>query len=472
MRCCRCISTTWPEAVRVLFASAELAPWVKVGGLGDFSAGLVRSLRQNGIEVEFILPDYGGLPFDVSEETSLELPDWAGPAKLQRGFVEDFALSLVSAPSLVRPHPYTDSAGIGWPDNDRRFFTLSAAVAAIAAETEPHVLHLNDWHTGPTLGLLDAPPPSLLTIHNLAYQGTAGVEWLQVFTRRPEAYEWYGNTNPLTGAIALSDRVVTVSPTFAAEALVDETSFGLSGPLAARGDDFFGILNGIDTDVWDPATDPHLPVNYDVSTVGRKRDLRRQLMDEFGWEANNEPLIGMVSRLTDQKGVDIALGVVPELERLGARMVLLGSGDRSLAAAAREAWTQSDRFVFREGYDEGLSHRIFGGCDLYLMPSRFEPAGLTQMQAMRYGTIPVVTDVGGLHDTVIDCDADPDNGTGFVAAEVSVEPMADALSRAVRAWRSTQRRGAIRRRGMDRDWSWDVPGRMYAELYESLRSAR
>jgi starch synthase len=181
----------------------------------------------------------------------------------------------------------------------------------------------------------------------------------------------------------------------------------------------------------------------------------------------------VVTRLTDQKGVDLALEAAEALPELGARMVVLGSGDRDLAEqASRIASTLSERFAFFEGYDEGLSHRIFGGADLYLMPSRFEPAGLTQMQAMRYGAIPVVTDVGGLHDTVIDADTDAESGNGFVAEMPDGAMVGDALERAVRAWRSTKRRGEIRRRGMNRDWSWDSPAAEYRELYEKITSGR
>ncbi len=458
--------------MRILFATAELAPLVKVGGLGDFSAGLVATLRNRGIDVEVLLPDYGNLPLNVAATTEIALPEWAGEARIRTGNLDGFEVSLVESERLYRPHPYLDAGGRGWPDNDLRFFIFSLVIAARARETSPDVLHINDWHTGASLGLMSDPPPSVLTIHNLAYQGTTSGIWLQALTRRPEAYEWFGDTNPLTGAIALADRVVTVSPTFAEEALHPETSFGLSGPLAARGSDFMGILNGIDTEVWDPSNDPHVGVAYDAETIGRKRRIRRQLAADLGWPDTNEPMIGMVTRLTGQKGVDIALSVVGILDEVGARMVLLGSGESDLAEMAHDAAGRYDRFVFKEGYDEGLSHRIFAGCDLYLMPSRFEPAGLTQMQAMRYGTIPVVTDVGGLHDTVIDSDARPDRGTGFVAAEVDPVSVADALTRAVKAWRSTGRRGAIRRRGMGQDWSWASPASQYVELYEEISSAR
>ena len=197
------------------------------------------------------------------------------------------------------------------------------------------------------------------------------------------------------------------------------------------------------------------------------------LATEVGWSDGNGPLVGMVTRLTDQKGVDLALATVGDLAGLDARMILLGSGDRVLADTARRLATRHpDRFAFVEAFDEGIAHRIFAGADLFLVPSRFEPAGLTQMQAMRYGTIPVVTDVGGLHDTVTDADAHPDHGTGFVADSVTASSVRDALTRAVRAWRSTRRRGAIRRRGMSHDWSWRGPAKSYLELYQEVMSAR
>ena len=456
--------------MQIVFATAELAPYVKVGGLADAAAGLVHALRESGIGVEVVLPDYGGLPFEAIQEVHLELPGWAGEAIAVSGVLAGGeAVTLVRAPSLARPHPYMDEFGVGWEDNDYRFFVFSAAVAALTQLRQPDLIHVNDWHTSAALGFLETPLPSVLTIHNLAYQGHADGWWLEQITHHSQAFEWWGGTNPLTGGIALADRVVTVSPTFAAEVLRPETGFGVHEALAAKGADFVGILNGIETDVWNPADDPHLSVTYDSRTASRKRRIGRDLAGELGWAESEDPIIGMVTRLTDQKGVDIALDATEVLPEIGARMVVLGSGDRWLADAARNVQSLiPDRFAFRDGYDEGLSHRIFGGSDLYLMPSRFEPGGLTQMQAMRYGSIPIVTDVGGLHDTVVDADIYPESGNGFVAEEVSAESVSDAMRRAVKAWRSTRRRGAIRKAGMTRDWSWTVPARDYAALYEAV----
>lgn len=263
-----------------------------------------------------------------------------------------------------------------------------------------------------------------------------------------------------------------MSHTFAAESLDESTGFGLDDLLRARGSAFSGILNGIDTEVWDPSRDGHLPHHYDVESMKGKEDMRQALAAELEWQGSEVPLIGMVTRLTDQKGVDIALEIPPLLEDLDARMVLLGSGDRSLSKVSHDvAHKYPDRFRFREGYDEGLAHRIFAGSDLYLMPSRFEPAGLTQMQAMRYGSIPVVTDVGGLHDTVTDADLSSSDGTGFIADEVSVSSVSDALERALVGWRSNIRRSEIIRRGMSRDWSWQTPASRYLDIYRELTTA-
>jgi starch synthase len=457
--------------LKVLFATAEYAPIAKVGGLGDAAAGLVSALRELGAEVEVVLPDYEAR---IDKGQRLEVPGWAGPARFEaHRNPEAGTITLIGHQTLTRPHPYTDRSGKGWPDNDFRFMAFSAGIAALVEIRGPDILHINDWHTGATLGFVRQPPPSVLTMHNPAYQGTTVGSWLDVLVRRSEAYEWYGGTNPLTGAIALASSVVTVSPTFASELVEPGTDFGLSGPLKARGSDFCGILNGIDTNTWDPSHDRHLPKAYDITTSSRKREIGRQLSEETGLVAGDEPLIGMVTRLTEQKGVDLALDLVGHLESMGARMILLGSGDEALAGQARKLSRRSERrFVFVDAYDEGLAHRIFGGCDLFLVPSRFEPCGLTQMQAMRYGAIPVVTPVGGLRDTVIDADADPVNGTGFVAPTPDAASFRATVERALTAWRSTRRRGAIRRNGMSRDWSWSSPATDYLRLYQDLMSGR
>lgn len=453
--------------MRVLLASAELAPLVKVGGLAEAVGGLRAASLTAGVAVEAVIPDYAGLPLIDETHLALAVPAWAGPAIARRGRLEDGTpITLIRTPGIARPHPYVDGDGTGWTDNDARFMAFSAGVAALAEATGPDVVHLNDWHTGPVAGLLAHPSPVLLTIHNLAYQGITDVAWLDRLVRRPEAYEWWGDTNPLSGAIALADAVVTVSPTYAREILTPEFGAGLDGPLAARAGVLHGIRNGIDTRIWDPATDPHIPAPFHAGDVAGKQAAKAALCDRFGWDTE-VPVAVMVTRLTDQKGVDLLFEA--DVATLPARVVLLGSGDRSLAdAAAALAAAHPDRFAFVEGYEEPLSHLLFAGGDLLLMPSRFEPCGLNQMQAMRYGTIPVVSPVGGLLDTVTDADTHPRAGTGFVMGEVSADGLAEALERAVRAWTNPIRRTVITKRGMHTDWSWDTPAAEYLELYRAL----
>ncbi len=456
--------------MKVLFAAAELAPLVRVGGLSYAAAGLVRQLHAEGIEVTVVLPDYGTYDAALGEDEPLDMPGWVGITTIRRGTVGDgVPLVAVRTPAIERPHPYNDGDGRGWEDNDFRFMAFSAAVAELAATLGPDVLHVNDWHTGASLGMVHQTVPSVFTIHNLAYQGMADGSWAGVLHHRPEAYEWHGTVNPMSGAIALADRVVAVSPNYVHEIHRPEGGFGLDGPLRTRGDALVGILNGIDTAEWNPATDAHLAEPFDAEDLAGKAAARRDLIADCGWEPNRDPVIGMVTRLTAQKGVDLAIDMIDYLDRFPARMVILGSGDRELAERAHWATVgRAEVARFVEGYDESLSHRIFAGSDLLLMPSRFEPCGLAQMQAMIYGTIPVVTDVGGLRDTVIDSDLHESAGTGFVAGEVTPMALLDALHRATRAWRSPTRRKAIQQRGMRHDWSWREPARRHIELYEEI----
>ena len=454
----------------VLFATAELAPHGKVGGLADFSAGLTRMLRAKGQDVHVVLPDYGLDEFVEQERAALDVPGWVSPSTARIGRIGSEHVTLIRFPGSERPTPYLDRAGEPWPDLDRLFIGFSAAVAVWAEKVQPSVLHLNDWHTAATLGFSAELPPSVLTVHNLAYQGETGEAWLEKLKFHRNSFARHGMTNPLAGGVELADVVVGVSPHYVSETV--EKGFGLEDLLEERGSSYVGILNGIDVSVWDPSRDPLLPSQYEEPCSAGKAVCKRALLEEIGWNDDRSPMVGMVTRLTEQKGVDLALEVVPKLVEIGSRMILLGSGDRALAESARKlAERLEGSFFFREGHDEALSHRIFGGSDLFLMPSRFEPAGLTQMQAMRYGVVPVVTDVGGLRDTVLDADAHPGDGNGFVASEVSEPAVSEALVRALDAWEDRDRWCSIVRRGMERDWSWDAPADRYIDVYRHLTSA-
>jgi starch synthase len=456
--------------LRVVFAAAEAAPIARVGGLAEASAGLIRSLRSTDeVELVVVLPDYGDVVLEDEVEYGLALPDWASPAGVRKGVVPELGeVHLVSVPGMARPHPYVDEWGTGWPDNDVRFFSFSAAIAAIVDRENPDLVHLNDWHTAMALAWVDKP--AVYTVHTLGYQGHADIGWLRAIdTDRATVYDRYGAVNPAAGAIVLADRVVAVSPNYAHEILDPARSAGLHTVLEAKGDALVGIRNGIDTSLWDPLSDPFLLKNYGRSTLDAKATSADALRHRVGWSDDDRPIIGMVTRLVEQKGLDIVLGLVPYLDRMGARLVLLGSGEERLSLWARDLAVQhADNFAFIEGYDLACAHEIFAGSDLLCMPSRFEPCGLAQMQAMAYGTIPVVTPVGGLVDTVIDDDVSPGSGTGFVALTIDIPGILDALHRALAAWRQKSRRRAIQKRGMAFDWSWDSPRDEHLKLYRDV----
>ncbi len=455
--------------MRVVFATAELSGVASVGGLAAAAAGLGSELRRQGVDVELVMPDYGDVILHGEERIELAVPEWVGAATVRVGTHPAVGrLHLVDVPGMARPHPYLQPSGEGWPDNAERFFRFARAVAAYVEIAPPDVLHLNDWHTAAVLAALDDPPPTVLSIHNLAYQGHADARWLAMLGPRARHFEWWGAVNPLSGAIALADRIVAVSPNYTTEILTPEGGCGLDGPLRNRQADLVGILNGIDTAVWDPRVDPHLAATYDRTDLAARRPNRAALLARFGFPDDDVPLATVVTRLTEQKGIDLLVPLVPLLADVPMRLAILGSGDESLSdRLAALAVDHPDRFAFVDGYDEALSHLMFAGADIYLMPSRFEPCGLTQMQAMRYGAIPIVTAVGGLVDTVLDADRSRD-GTGFVARRASSEDVLASMFRGARRLRDRRRREAMQRRGMSIDWSWHGPAEAHVALYRSM----
>lgn len=477
--------------LRVLFVTAELMPLAKVGGLGEASSGLVRELRAMGVTVEVVMPDYGTFPDPCPAMTTrsatsdggaspahrelgtrtLDVPWWAGPAHARDVQLEGIGpVTLVDVPGMARPHPYVDpESGWGWADNDERFFAFSAAVGAIAAELRPDVVHLNDWHTSAAAAFLPPDQPLTLTVHNLSHQGQTGSAWLERLGPRAWAYDAGDHCNPLAGAIRLADRVISVSRTYAREIVQPEHGNGLHDLLAAKGYDLVGIRNGIDISRWDPTIDDYLPANFALSDLSGKEVCNKELRRIAGFVSSRGPIVGMVARMVHQKGVDLALDLAPYLEHMPAHLVLLGTGEpHFLEMAERTAARYPGRLWIAERYDDELAHLLVAGSDLMLVPSRFEPCGLTQMEAMAYGTIPVVTDVGGLHDTVIDTDADPRRGTGFVASSPDPLPLLDALHRGVRGWGNGRRRLAMQQRAMGHDWSWRQPAVAHLDLYRTI----
>jgi starch synthase len=473
MSCTGFMSQCEDCSVRVVFATAELSPIATVGGLAAAAAGLTAELRRQGVRVDIVIPDYGGVELSDQSTFQLDVPEWVGGASVRAGVHPVCGrLHLISVPGIGRPHPYLQPDGEGWPDNDARFFAFSRAVAAFVAADRPQVVHLNDWHTSAALAALDGSVPSVLSIHNLAYQGHAAGDWLDLLGPRAAHFEWWGGVNALTGGIALADAVVVVSPHHVDEILTPEGGFGLHDALEHRRASLVGILNGIDTEVWDPARDSHLVATFDAGTLDARAANRTALLERFGFPDDDVLLAAVVTRLTHQKGIDLLEPLVPLLGDVPVRVAVLGSGDADLARRLHEAAARRPgSFAFIEAYDETLSHLMFGGSDLYLMPSRFEPCGLTQMQAMRYGAIPVVSGVGGLVDTVPDADAHPRDGRGFVAGQAAAPDVLAALFRAVRRIHDRRRRTALQRRVMSVDWSWRQPAGEYLALYEQIAGA-
>lgn len=452
----------------ILFATAELRPLVSAGGLGEASAGLVAALRAAGTDVTIALPDYFGWELSSSTKKTLDVEEWASPASVRVGdHPEAGRLALINVPGIERPDPYVDEDGEGWPDNTDRFAAFSAAIGSLAATGDYDVVHLNDWHTAFAPAFIPPAVPTILTIHNLGHQGYADSFWLDRLPSQRDSYAWGDGTNALAGAIRCVDVVTTVSPNYATEIVTERGGMGLDERFSERGSDLVGIRNGIDTRAWNPATD-EFTANFDFDSLDGKRQAREQLLARVGWDDTGEPIIVLITRLVEQKGVDLAFEAARFLEGMRARMIVLGSGERRLADWGR--WlqdTQPDRFWFLDGYDVELSHEMFAGADLFLMPSRFEPCGLAQMQAMAYGTIPVVTAVGGLVDTVADADHTRD-GNGFVATTGDESGVVDALHRGLRAFRHAGRRKSLQRRGMSADWSWIQPAQHYISLYDEV----
>lgn len=456
----------------ILFATTELAPSIKVGGLSEASAGLVSVLRSMGTLVEIVMPDYGLIELrDVVEHELDHLPSWCPAIVARRGWADHVGqVTLLRWEGSHREHPYVDPrSGRAWNDSEAFFMTFSFGVGQLAVIRRPDVVHCNDWHTAPAIARLPENVPSVLTIHNLAHQGWSDPVWIERLGAHGRAFEENGLCNALAGGMSLADRVIMVSESYAEEAVLPETGFGLHQRLIARKKDAIGIRNGIDPGLWSPRSDPLLPYNYEQSDLTGKELCRKELLANTDLVDIRGPVLGLVARLDHQKGIDLALALAPYLDKLRARLVIIGSGSRELARmAARTQETHPDRVHVFDGYDERLAHLVVAGSDMLLVPSRFEPCGLTQMQAMTCGTIPVVTDVGGLRDTVLDVDSNSRAGTGYVAHEPSAIALLDAVHRAIRGWANPRRRAAIQRRGMTADWSWAAPARRYHEIYNEL----
>ncbi len=472
--------------MKVLSVVSECAPLVKTGGLADVAGALPHALAAEGVEMRVMLPAYPGLARRLSRVRAHETATRFGRATLLEGEAEGLDLILVDAPHLYDREGliYTGADRRDWPDNAQRFGLLSWMAARAATHGvsgwRPDVVHAHDWQAGltPTYLRLAGPeaPPAALTIHNIAFQGLFPRHALPALGLpealfNPEGVEFYGQVGFLKAGLSHASAITTVSPTYARELLTERFGYGLEGLLRHRAGDLEGILNGIDTQAWNPRTDGHLAAAFDRPEG--KAPNRRALCERFGIEEpSSGPLFCVISRMTRQKGLDLLLDALPALLAEGAAVAVLGSGDDDLEQAFVRA---AERFPGRVGcmigYDEGLSHLMQAGADAILVPSRFEPCGLTQLCGLRYGTLPVVARTGGLADTVIDGNAAALRagvGTGFLHAPDDAADMADALRRACETWRRPEQWRRMAANAMAYPVGWEESARLYADLYRRL----
>ncbi|ABG32399.1 glycogen synthase [Roseobacter denitrificans] len=476
--------------MKVLFVASECAPFVKTGGLADVIGAVPKALAPLGVEARVMLPLYPALRVLSEGGKTVWSSDnlHGGAARLLDVRAEGLDLLLLDAPHLFDRggNIYLDADGTDWPDNPLRFGALSWVAADIAANGaagwQPEIVHAHDWQAGLVpayLHQMDAPkPPCVLTIHNIAFQGLFSPDLmaplgLDAALYTQDGMEFYGNLGFLKAGLAFADKITTVSPTYAREIMQPEFGMGLEGLLRARARDVSGILNGIDTDVWNPETDPALPKSYSLKGLKAKQQSRQAVLERFGLTPpDNAPLFCVISRLTTQKGVDVLLDVVPDLVARGAGLAVLGSGDRDLEAAFVAA---AHRFPGAVGviigYDEDLSHLMQGGSDAILIPSRFEPCGLTQLYGLRYGTIPVVARTGGLADTIIDANEAAlaaTCATGVQFAPVTPDALSHAIDRCCDLFAERKTWSGMMRCAMRHPVGWETSSKAYLEVYDRL----
>jgi starch synthase len=473
--------------MRILMVTPEAQPFARSGGLAEVAGSLPASLARQGHEVTVVLPRYRGAASDVTAERRTEFV--LGPQTFDVGYVEQalpdgVRMVLIDAPALFdRPGLYGID-GQDYPDNALRFAVLSRAALEFARleGQRPDVIHAHDWQTGlvPVYQKmhLSADPvvggvPVVFTIHNLAFQGVFGREALQSLglgweVLDPNALEYWGNISLLKGGVNFSEAITTVSPSYAQEILTPELGFGFDGALRRRARDLVGIRNGIDTNRWNSETDEFAP-HFSAANLEGKREAKRALLEAFGLDggaaALDRPLIGLISRLTDQKGFDLIAAALEPLMALDAGWVMIGSGEPHYEAQWRDlASSHPDRVAAVIGFDERLAHLLEAGSDMFLMPSRFEPCGLNQLYSFRYGTVPIVRATGGLRDTVVDA-AQPE-GNGVVFDSSTPNALVEAVQRALALYGDRRRWQALQKAGMATDPSWDVSVREYVKVYE------
>ena len=477
--------------LKVLYLSAEVHPFSKVGGLADVAGALPKHLARRGIDVRVVTPLYQGVPRDGLKRLglTLEVPMYSGPGYAGVR-VAPLPGSDVPVYFIEHDHYYDRGWLYGHSDDLERYVFLSRGALALtrAVDWVPDVVHANDWHTAfaPVyLNTVECGRPlqgaaSVFTLHNVGHQGDQDAGAHYITGLGPEHYnagefEHFGRFNPMKAALAHSTLLTTVSPRYAAEIQTGSFGGGLDGVLARRAGDLRGILNGIDEDHWHPGTDAFLPAHFDRTDRSGKADCKAALQAELGLPPRADvPLFGVVSRLTRQKGHDVLASAVDRLLDLDLQLVVLGTGDPDIEHSLRSAAARRpDRFAFCNGFDPRLEHRIQAGADFLLVPSRFEPCGLTQLYAQRYGTLPIVRATGGLADTVVNYDERTGAGTGFVLEDLSPAAIVGTAAWASSTFRDRRHHlDALRDRAMALDWTWGPSAAEYEQVYLDAYSRR
>jgi starch synthase len=470
---------------RILFVASEVYPLAKTGGLADVCGALPAMLAELGADMHVMLPGYPQALDQVRDKREIELDLPEGRLIAARMPNSDLPVLLFDCPSLFARAGglYQDSDGRDWPDNDRRFGMFCRAVREVALGRtaltwRPDLVHANDWHTGLVPALLrfsgGARPKTVFTIHNLAFQGNFPLSAFEALglpadALSPDGIEFYERGSFLKAGLRYSDRLTTVSPSYAREILTQEHGCGFEGLLRSRERDLVGILNGIDHTVWDPANDAELPQRYSAEALAGKAACKQALRAEAGLAAEGDvPLMIYVNRLTHQKMADVVFAAAPRLVANGGQVMIHGDGERDLEDAFLDlARAHPGRIAVRLGYKEPLAHRMHAGADLSLTPSRFEPCGLTTMYAMRYGALPVTRPVGGLKDTVEDA-GEQGAGSGFVFKDPTADALAGCVRRAAKWYGRRAGWAALQDRAMRRDFGWESSAGRYLELYGEL----
>jgi len=476
--------------IRVLSVASEIYPIIKTGGLADVAGALPIAIKAEGIEIRSLVPGYPAVMDAIeSAEKVFEWPlFFGGPTRLLVASCGELDLLVLDTPHLFgRPgNPYTTPEGADWPDNGLRFAALARMAADIGLGDVPafvpDVVHAHDWQAGLAPAYLHYSnrrgSGTVMTVHNMAYQGKFSRSLLEEFGLPPESFamqgvEYFGTIGFLKAGLQFADRITTVSPTYAKEIQTEKGGMGLAGLLRERARDIVGILNGIDITVWDPTSDPNIKAHFSSTALAGRAVNKAALQRRFGLEPISDALLlGVISRISWQKGLDLLPEILTRISGTGIQLALLGSGDPDLEQQLRrEAEANPALLGVVIGYDEALAHLIQAGSDALIVPSRFEPCGLTQLCALRYGAVPVVSRVGGLEDTV----ADPGDSlapTGFKFAPVTAENLAWSIQRAHDVYRDRPVWQKMQTNGMNVDVSWHEPAKRFAELYREIADIR